>query len=712
MKNRLYILLALLFGALNLVHAQPDAPTDGPIAAVAGGARDRAEGLIKLDVMVTDRSGKPVAGLNPTNLRLLEDGREHSILSFDAFNGVALGAEPPVKVILLLDTLQVPADLARDERNAVESFLRSDQGHLARPVSVFELTDSGLWTASHPAANGNVLAHEMEHNELTLIRSNAGWHSSTGQLTSPLEMALKALGQITADERRRPGRKMLLWIGPGWGVGTGDVGTLKNESELFGTITWFSDLLREAHLVLYSFAVGETDHHGQSYEDYLAGVSSADKANLMHLNRNVLAVQSGGRVIQGKFDIEREIEKCVQEDGPYYRISFDPNRAEQLNEYHSLKVDVDEPGLSARTSTGYYDQLYYSTDQIPPPKRVSIEELQKILELDESDAQKAKQLSGVELTERLSERRLDSLEKIAHGKRTRQELRILTDVSSFLNPPADEILNDVPPNKAAQLAMLALTTTYLRTTIHKLPDLFAKRTTVRYQESPMYLDSGSTANYQPLHETDSWATTIRYRNGHEVAETKPPKRKPNAPELVTYGVFGPALNGALDAIEKNGGLEWVRWERGRQGRLAVFRYSVPTEKSLREEGLCCLPSGNGTESLNRYVGYHEEIAIDPESGAILRLVVRTGLKSTTPLTRSDIMVEYGPVDIGGTIYICPLRSVSIMRARSVRVLTDWDEWFRIYGPYSTLLNDVSFGGYHVFRSNSRILPEFTPPENK
>ena len=711
MRNRLYICFALLFGALNFACAQPDGQPDVSVAAVSGGARDRAEGLIKLDVMVTDSSGKPAAGLNAKDFRLLEDGREQKILSFDAFNGSALGTEPPVKIILLLDTLQVPAELARDERIAIESFLRKDQGRLARPVSLFELTDSGLWTPTHPASDGNVLAHEIEHNELTMIRPNAGWHSSTGQLTSPLEMALKTLGQIATDERRRPGRKLLLWIGPGWGIGTGEAGSLKTESDLFGTITWFSDLLREAHVVLYSFAAGELDSRRPLYEDYLEGVSSSNRANLVHLNRNVLAVQSGGRAIEGKFDIEREIENCVQEDGPYYRLSFDPLRAGKLNEYHSLKIEVDETGLSARTSTGYYDQPYYSTDQIPPPKHASIEAVQKILELDESDAQKAKQLSGLELTERMSERRLDSLERIAHGKRTRQELRILTDASSFLNPPADEIINDAPPDKAAQREMLALTSTYLRITIHKLPDLFAKRTTVRYQESPMYLDSTS-ANYQPLHETDSWTTTIRYRNGHEVAETKPPKRKPNAPELITYGVFGPALNGVLDAIEKNGGMEWVRWERGTQGRVAVFRYGVPTETSLRGVGLCCLPDGNGTESFNRYAGYHEEISVDPKSGAILRLVVRTDLKSTTPLTRSDILVEYGPVDIGGTTYICPVRSVSIMRARSVRNLTDWDEWFKMYGPYSTLLNDVSFGGYHVFRSNSRILPEFTPPENK
>jgi len=119
----------------------------------------------------------------------------------------------------------------------------------------------------------------------------------------------------------------------------------------------------------------------------------------------------------------------------------------------------------------------------------------------------------------MSERRLESLQRIAHGRRTRQELRILTDVSSFVNAPADEILNDAPPDKAVQREMLSLTSGYLETTIHKLPDLFAKRTTVRYQESPMYLESDSIESYKPLHETDSWTTTIRYRNGHEVADT-------------------------------------------------------------------------------------------------------------------------------------------------------------------------------------------------
>jgi VWFA-related protein len=704
---------------MGLVWAQPygrQAPAGAPVAAAS--ARDTAEGLIKLDVLVTDGAGKPVSGLDRADFRLLEDGRQQNILSFQAFHGRGAGSEPPVKIILLIDTIELPANLARDERIAVEAYLRKDGGHLARPVSVFLLSDAGLWTVKNPSSDGNALVHEIEHNDFTPVRHNKGWQRgsvpSTGDLKDPpSESSLKALAQIATDERTQPGRKLLLWVGPGWGIGSGASADAKGAnagSQILGTAAWFSTLLREAHLVLYSFAVGETGPEGQLYKAYLGGVSSPHKATFMSLYRKVLAVQSGGRVIDESVDLVNEIETCVQDDGFFYRISFDPFPADRLNEYHDLKVEVNQPGLNSRTNTGYYDQPYYSVNRIPVPRRVSLEELQKLLEVDESDAEKAKQLSGLELTERLSERRLSSLGEIVHGKRSRQELRILADASAFLDPPADEIPNEAAPDADAQQRIFSMASSYLRNTIRKLPDLFARRTMVRYQETPMYLEGETSVDYQPLHVTDTSATTVRYRYGFEITETKPPKRKPNAPELITYGVFGPVLTGLFDAIDKLGEITWSRWEQGASGRLAVFDYAVPLDKSLYQVWLCCLPDGDGTEAFQRYAGYHVEIAIDPESGAILRLQLLVDLKSTTPMSRSGIVIEYGPVDIGGKTYICPLKAVSIMRARSVRILSEWGVAFRVYGPYATLLNDISFDGYHIFRSESHVLPDFSPGE--
>jgi VWFA-related protein len=687
------------------------------MTAVSTVERDRAEGLIKLDVAVTDAGGKPVSGLESADFSLLEEGQPQRILSFQAFTGRGAGSEPPVKTILLIDTIELPANLASEERNSVESYLRTNGGHLAHPVSLFLLSDTGLWTVTHPSQDGQVLAREIERNEFMRVRANVGWQrgalSSSMELKDPAaESALKALAQISAEERTRPGRKLLLWIGPGWGIGSGAYAEAKPGSPpVFNAVCWFSALLREAHLVLYSFTVGEgANSQGELYKDYLDGVRLPRKASFMNLYRKVLAVQSGGRIVDDGSDLVTQIERCVQETGYFYRISFDPFRTDHPDEYHNLKVEVNQAGLGARTTTGYYDQPYYSIEQIPVPKRVSIEEVQKILELDESDAEKAKQLTGLELTERLSERRLASLYAIAHGKRTRQELRLLADVSAFLDPPADEILAEPPPDPNAQKQMLSLISEYLGRTIHKLPDLFAKQTTVRYQETPMYLGGDSSQTYRPLHTTDSWTTTVRYRNGFEMAEAKPPRRKPNEPELVTYGIFGPVLQGVFAAIDKNGGLTWRRWEQGSQGRMAVFRYTVPLDKSLYEVMLCCLPDGDGTKAFQRYAAYHVDIAIDPESGVILRLEFRDDLKSTTPLTRSDIMIEYGPVEIGGKTYFCPIRSVSIVRGRDVGVIREWDEAFRTWGPYGTMLNDVSFDDYHMFRSESRMLTGFTSSE--
>jgi hypothetical protein len=108
-----------------------------------------------------------------------------------------------------------------------------------------------------------------------------------------------------------------------------------------------------------------------------------------------------------------------------------------------------------------------------------------------------------------------------------------------------------------------------------------------------------------------------------------------------------------------------------------------------------------------------EIAVDPASGAIMRLTIRADLSYRLPLQHSDLMIEYGPVMLGGISYICPVRSVSISRQRSVVELSEYGEKFKVYAPFETILNDVSYENYHLFRSSSRVLPGFSEsPEHQ
>jgi hypothetical protein len=165
----------------------------------------------------------------------------------------------------------------------------------------------------------------------------------------------------------------------------------------------------------------------------------------------------------------------------------------------------------------------------------------------------------------------------------------------------------------------------------------------------------------------------------------------------------------MDPIVAPGGLTWSRWEKVEGGgQRAVFRYIVFAQRSKYQSGGCCLPDGDGTIGFRKQTGYHGEIAIDPTSGAILRLTMQADLGGFVPLNRSDIMIAYGPVEIGGKTYICPLRSVSISRARSVPTLREWNDEIKTWGPYTTMLNDFVFEDYHMFRAQSRMLSGSTP----
>ncbi len=144
---------------------------------------------------------------------------------------------------------------------------------------------------------------------------------------------------------------------------------------------------------------------------------------------------------------------------------------------------------------------------------------------------------------------------------------------------------------------------------------------------------------------ESFKISFYYCDGKEVADpgaAKRKKRKSNEPFLITYGTFGPALGFVRDAIAAPGGLTWSRWEQSPNGLRAVFTYRIPVDKSLYQIAGCCLPDGDGTIGFAIRAGYHGEIAIDPASGAILRLQAQEDPKGFTVVSRSDIL-----------IYLCP-----------------------------------------------------------
>ena len=83
---------------------------------------------------------------------------------------------------------------------------------------------------------------------------------------------------------------------------------------------------------------------------------SARKADTGNLGLKVLVTQSGGEIFGPDNDLAGQIDRCIADANAFYSISFNPPTAEHADEYHDLKVEVLHPGMTTRTTTGYYNQ--------------------------------------------------------------------------------------------------------------------------------------------------------------------------------------------------------------------------------------------------------------------------------------------------------------------------------------------------------------------
>jgi hypothetical protein len=195
----------------------------------------------------------------------------------------------------------------------------------------------------------------------------------------------------------------------------------------------------------------------------------------------------------------------------------------------------------------------------------------------------------------------------------------------------------------------------------------------------------------------SLAQVVTSRGGIEVVDTPSGdvgQSDQTSFNLTSTGEFGQMLAVVLvDAYRSK--ITWDRWEQGSSGPLAIFRYAVPKENSRFAVGF------TKDNQAPEYPAYKGEIAIEPASGSILRITIVANGSGPGFVNETSIMVEFGPIQIAGTNYICPVRGVAIARFFDPLKYQKKDP---PPTPIHTSINDVSFTDFHVFRSESRILP--------
>jgi hypothetical protein len=358
-------------------------------------------------------------------------------------------------------------------------------------------------------------------------------------------------------------------------------------------------------------------------------------------------------------------------------------------------------------------------------KRVTVAQLEQAVNGLQGmpDAKTAGQLADLQLTERLSTANLAQLQTQIPGSDARQALLLLADTSAFLHLPPAEVPQAPAPDFATQQRILTQAIHYVARTVRQLPNFSASRVTTRFETMPQPAMQGTTTqttySYQPFRLAGTFNSPVVFRDGQEVigAAGKGKKNEPAINGLTTKGEFGPILFTVLLDIAHNK-IKWDHWEQAPNKTLAVFAFSVPQEQSHYQVGACCLANDRSHAS-PQFSGYHGQIAVDPGDGTVFRIVVQADLKPADAISRADIAVEYGPVEIGGRPYICPLRSVAILVNNTVPAPPAQSLRSPRLPPAITSLlhsqtqvDDVAFTQYHLFRAESRMIIEGTSDQQE
>src|SRR5262249_13785361 len=153
-----------------------------------------------------------------------------------------------------------------------------NDGRLAQPTSIYWLTSMGFYASPRPTTDGNELAADVERNSwpraIWLRPGRSVFAAFTGS-TDNWSKALRSVYSLAVNWSEELGRKVLVWIGPGWLMN----GDISSSNDPFPLLVELLSRIRDARMVIYQASPwGETDRDF-AYARYAAGVPSSSELN-------------------------------------------------------------------------------------------------------------------------------------------------------------------------------------------------------------------------------------------------------------------------------------------------------------------------------------------------------------------------------------------------------------------------------------------------
>jgi len=256
------------------------------------------------------------------------------------------------EVILILDEVNATFDQVNFGRDGIVKFLTENHGNLTHPTTLGFFAESGLQLQTQPSVDGNAMA--------AAIQQQAQGLRILGRAEQErLKRSQDAIDDLIARERNKPGRKLVVWVSPGWPLLSQRRDDLipKQQQEVFNSVVKLNTELRLAQITLYSadpLRGGGGGERTVFYQNFTKGLAKPNGAEFGDLGLQVLAEQTGGRAIFGSDAMAKMIDECVQEIEGTYSLAIMPAPGEGKVQFHGVEVRVEKQGLKVRSRDGYY----------------------------------------------------------------------------------------------------------------------------------------------------------------------------------------------------------------------------------------------------------------------------------------------------------------------------------------------------------------------
>lgn len=313
-----------------------------------------------IHVTVSARNGDPIEGLTKDDFTLTDNKHPEPITGFRVLK------EEQTGIVIVLDAVNLPYSEVSYARQQLGQFFSSNP-HLPQPTALGVLLDSGLKMQPGFTTDGSALRSQLDRYEIGLreMPRSSGFYGAQERLQLSLNMFTQLIGQLP-----REGMKRIIWISPGWPLLGGPGIELSNSQRapLFTNIVAIATELRRYQIVVDAVSpAGATQDVGQAnfYETFLRAPRNLHDTQIGELGLQVIALHSGGLVLNGSNDITGLIQRAMTQSRGGYELTFLPAPGEHENEYHELQVKVRRPGVTTHTTAGYYARPVFP--EIPPP---------------------------------------------------------------------------------------------------------------------------------------------------------------------------------------------------------------------------------------------------------------------------------------------------------------------------------------------------------